>query len=62
LDNAGLHGLGGLAVASVNAGMTPSTANTAAVRAALGTSRTQWTGGWGAINCPDPNDPLAGIL
>jgi hypothetical protein len=62
LDNAGLHGLGGLAAASVNAGMTPSTANVTAMRAALGTSRTQWTGGWGAITCPDPNDPLFGIL
>ncbi len=61
LDNAGLHGLGGLAAASVSAGMTPSTANVTAMRAALGTSRTQWTGGWGAITCPDPNDPLFGL-
>jgi hypothetical protein len=61
LGNQGLHGLGGIAAATVSAGMTPSDANRTAMRAALGASRTQWTGGWGAMTCPDPNDPLAGL-
>jgi hypothetical protein len=62
LDNTGLHGKGGLASASVSSGMTPSATNISDMRAALGTSRPQWTGGWAASPCPDPNDPLAGIL
>lgn len=61
LGNQGLHAKGGIASATVSAGQTPSAQNLADMRAALGTSRTQWSGGWGAITCPDPNDPLAGL-
>jgi hypothetical protein len=61
LDNAGLHNRGGLAQASVTTGMVPSTRNINEMKAAVATSRPQWTGGWGAITCPDPNDPLAGL-
>jgi hypothetical protein len=62
LDNTGLHGKGGIAVANVSAGMSPSGSNTTDMRTALSTNRPQWTGGWAASPCPDPNDPLAGIL
>ncbi len=61
LGNQGLHAKGGIAAATVSAGMSPSTANYADMRGALATSRIQWTGGWSAISCPDPNDPLAGL-
>ncbi len=61
LGDQGLHSKGGLASATISAGATPSTQNLADMRGALGTARTQWTGGWAAIPCPDPNDPLAGL-
>lgn len=61
LGNQGLHGKGGIAAANVSSGMTPSASNYSDMRAAIGTSRIQWTGGWASISCPDPNDPLAGL-
>jgi hypothetical protein len=61
LGDATLHSRDGLAHLPVTGGATPSAANITQMRAALGTSRTQWFGGWAAITCPDPNDPLAGL-
>jgi murein L,D-transpeptidase YcbB/YkuD len=61
LGNQELHAKGGIAAAAVSAGMTPSTSNYSDMRAALATSRIQWAGGWAAVHCPDPNDPLAGL-
>ena len=62
LGNTGLHSKGGIASATVSGGMSPSASNITDMRAALGTNQNQWTGGWAASPCPDPNDPLAGIL
>lgn len=61
LGDTALHSRDGLARLPVTGGASPSATNNSQMRAALTTARTQWFGGWAAITCPDPNDPLAGL-
>lgn len=62
LDDAGLHSRNGLAFVPMTAGTTPSTENITQMRAALRTTRRQWTGGWAIAAAAASGDPLAGLL